>query len=115
MRRPISCTSISRKAKDPELSRTPEQNEALAELLTLARARRAESDTQLSLGDEVMVCLRKAGVFRAMASREFGGDELPPSDFLRLVERISMADGSTGWIAVLLPRRLLSRRCRSQF
>ena len=86
--------SISREAKDAEFARAPEQNEALAELLTLARDRRAESDARLSLGGEVMVCLRKAGVFRAMVSREFGGDELPPSDF-------SSAGGNDlhgGWI-----------------
>jgi alkylation response protein AidB-like acyl-CoA dehydrogenase len=98
---------MSGKANHSELARTPEQNEALAELLTLARDRRAESDAQLSLGDEVMACLRGAGVFRAMVAREFGGDELPPSDFLRLVERISMADGSTGWIASLAATSLV--------
>ena len=98
---------MSRNANDPELAPTPEQNEALAELLTLTRDRRAETDAQLSLGDEVMGCLRRAGVFRAMVSREFGGDELPPSDFLRLVERIAMADGSTGWIASLAATSLM--------
>jgi hypothetical protein len=41
---------MSGKANHSELARTPEQNEALAELLTLARDRRAESDAQLSLG-----------------------------------------------------------------
>ena len=65
--------SISQTADDPEPARSAEQNEAFAELLTLARDRRAEFDAQLSLGDEVMGCLRRAGVFRAMVSREFGG------------------------------------------
>jgi len=29
----------------------------------------------------------------------FGGDELPPSEFLRMVERIAEVDGSAGWVA----------------
>lgn len=99
--------SISQTADDPEPARSAEQNEAFAELLTLARDRRAEFDAQLSLGDEVMGCLRRAGVFRAMVSREFGGDELPPCDFLRLVEQIAIADGSTGWIASLAATSLM--------
>ena len=87
--------------------RTLDQNEALGELLTLARDRRAEFDAQLCLGDEVMGCLRRAGVFRSMVSRDFGGDELPPSDFLCLVERIAAAEGSTGWIASLAATSLM--------
>ena len=55
--------SMSRTANAPERARTSEQNEeALAELLTLARERRAESDAQFSLGDEMMGRLRAAGV-----------------------------------------------------
>ena len=46
--------SISQTADDPEPARSAEQNEAFAELLTLARDRRAEFDAQLSLGDEVI-------------------------------------------------------------
>ena len=93
--------------KNSGLVDTPEQNAALAELLTLARDQRPQFDARLSLGDEVVGCLRRAGVFRAMVSRDFGGDELSPSDFLRLVERIAMADGSTGWIASLAATSLM--------
>jgi alkylation response protein AidB-like acyl-CoA dehydrogenase len=42
---------------------------------------------------------RKAGVYRAATPRRFGGDALPPSAFLRMVERISEVDGSAGWVA----------------
>src|SRR4051812_31844283 len=97
----------SRTGEAPDLARSPAQQEALAELLTLARERRAEFDAHLSLGDEAMGRLRAAGVCRAMVSRDFGGDELPPADFLRLVERIAAADGSTGWIASLAATSLI--------
>jgi hypothetical protein len=40
-----------------------------------------------------------AGVYRALVARCFGSDEMPPGDFLKLIETISQADGSAGWIA----------------
>ncbi len=43
--------------------------------------------------------MKAAGVYRALVARRFGGDERTPSDFLRLIERISIADGSAGWVA----------------
>lgn len=54
-----------------------------------------------------MDCLRSAGVFRVMVSRELGEDELPPTDFLALVEQISVAAGSTGWVASLATTLLI--------
>ncbi|MFD7499183.1 flavin-dependent monooxygenase [Streptomyces sp. NPDC059832] len=30
--------------------------------------------------------------------RRFGGEPLPPADFIRIVERVSRVDGSTGWV-----------------
>ena len=43
--------------------------------------------------------MKRAGVFRMLVARRFGGEEATPSDFFRLVERIASADGSSGWIA----------------
>jgi alkylation response protein AidB-like acyl-CoA dehydrogenase len=38
-------------------------------------------------------------VYRALVARRFGGDEVSPAEFLRLIEKISQADGSAGWVA----------------
>ncbi|MCO1657303.1 acyl-CoA dehydrogenase family protein [Pseudonocardia humida] len=43
--------------------------------------------------------LVRLGLYRASAPQRFGGEPMPPADFLRLVERISAVDGSTGWVA----------------
>jgi indole-3-acetate monooxygenase len=43
--------------------------------------------------------MKAAGIFRACVARRFGGDETSPGDFLRLIEAISEADGSAGWVA----------------
>jgi alkylation response protein AidB-like acyl-CoA dehydrogenase len=42
---------------------------------------------------------KQIGVYRAATPKRFGGDALPPTEFLRLIERISEADGSAGWVA----------------
>src|SRR6187399_1840567 len=72
---------------------------ALTRLLSEVRARRAEFAEAQRLSDDVVVLLKEAGVFRFLVARRFGGDEGSPSDFYRLIEQISAADGSTGWVA----------------
>ncbi len=43
--------------------------------------------------------LKRAGCYRAFVPARFGGDALSPAAFCRLIERISQADASTGWVA----------------
>lgn len=73
--------------------------EALKHLLAAARERHAEFAGQTHVSADVIELMKQAGVYRAMVARRFGGDEMHPSDFLRLIETISEADGSTGWVA----------------
>ena len=75
------------------------QEAALDDLLAQARARRAEFGARQQLSPDMVGRLKRAGVYRALVARRFGGEERAPSDFLRLIERISVADGSTGWVA----------------
>lgn len=63
------------------------------------RARRAEFSAQQHVSQDIIERLRKAGIYRAMVARMFGGDEKSPADFCRMIEKISQADGSTGWVA----------------
>lgn len=71
----------------------------LAALLSAIRERRAEFAARQQITDDVVTMMQAAGVFRACVPRRFGGDEVSPSDFLRLIETISTADGSAGWVA----------------
>ncbi|SCX54447.1 Acyl-CoA dehydrogenase [Klenkia marina] len=48
---------------------------------------------------DVVDLFKAAGVYRAATPRRFGGDALPPAEFLGVVERIATADGSAGWVA----------------
>lgn len=48
---------------------------------------------------ELVERMRAAGVFRALQPRSLGGCEAAPVEFIRLIEELARADGSTGWIA----------------
>jgi len=43
--------------------------------------------------------LKSVGIYRAATPTRFGGEHIPPAEFLRLIERIAEVDGSTGWVA----------------
>ncbi|MGC6328281.1 acyl-CoA dehydrogenase family protein [Rhizorhabdus sp. FW153] len=72
---------------------------ALEKLLNTVRARRDEFTANQQISADVVDLMKQAGVYRAMVAKRFGGDEMSPADFLRLIETISQADGSTGWVA----------------
>lgn len=72
---------------------------ALDSLLAAIRARRLEFSEDQQVSADIVEAMKKAGLYRAMVARRFGGDEMPPVDFLRLIETISEADGSAGWVA----------------
>lgn len=82
-----------------ELSRADARQTALDRLLGQVRARHAEFGAQTHISADVVDLMKHAGVYRAMVAKRFGGDEMHPSDFLRLIETISEADGSAGWVA----------------
>lgn len=45
--------------------------------------------------------MAEAGIFRMMAPRSTGGDELDPLTVLDAVEAVSRVDGSAGWLAMI--------------
>jgi alkylation response protein AidB-like acyl-CoA dehydrogenase len=73
--------------------------DTVAALLQEITTRRAEFSAQRQLSADIVEKLKAIGVYRALVAREFGGDERSPAEFLRLIERISTADGSAGWVA----------------
>ncbi|NRG48238.1 acyl-CoA dehydrogenase family protein [Bacillus sp. CRN 9] len=90
----------------------------LNRVLTEIRARREEFDAKQHVPRDMVEQLKQLGVYRAHTPRCFGGDERSPSEFLRLIEAISEADGSAGWVAsfgsaavylAALPRDTLAR------
>ena len=59
--------------------------------------RRDEFDHLSHVPRDMIAKMKRAGIFRASTPRRFGGDALPPPQFLRILERIAIADGSTAW------------------
>lgn len=77
----------------------PEIQPALPEMLDEIRARRDSFDRMTHVPRDMVDRLRAIGCYRAFVPRVLGGDELRPAEFLRLIEAVSAADGSTGWVA----------------
>lgn len=72
---------------------------SIAVLAEEIRARRGEFDRLSHVPRDVIALMKQAGIFRSTTPTMFGGDILPPAEFLRMVEAISTADGSAGWVA----------------
>lgn len=63
------------------------------------RAVTGEFDDQAYISQDIIEKLKKIGVYRALVPKRFGGMEVSPSEFCQLIEKLSMADGSVGWVA----------------
>lgn len=72
---------------------------ALDRLLLAVREQRETFSENQQVSADVVRLMREAGLYRAMVAKRFGGDEMSPASFLRLIETISQVDGSSGWVA----------------
>lgn len=63
------------------------------------RARLGEFDRQRHISRDVIDAFKAHGVYRALVPKRFGGEECSPAEFCEMIERISQADGSAGWVA----------------
>ncbi|KKC27656.1 acyl-CoA dehydrogenase family protein [Sphingomonas sp. SRS2] len=75
--------------------------------LATIRERAPEFETLGKIPADIIALLKKVGVYRAAVLRRHGGDEREPADILRMIEAISTADGSTGWVASFAPQAAL--------
>ena len=69
----------------------------LADIRTRARA--GEFDRQRFISHDIIDAFKAHGIYRALVPKRFGGEECSPAEFCQLIERISHADGSAGWVA----------------
>jgi len=92
-------------ADDPKLATLTHVSNAIANPLALddviaeIAARRDEFDQRSHIPRDMIATMKRARIFRASTPRCFGGDALAPADFLRVLERIAVADGSAAWVA----------------
>ncbi|ANE05009.1 acyl-CoA dehydrogenase family protein [Corynebacterium crudilactis] len=72
---------------------------AFKHALEVLEERRTEFNEQGFVPRDFMTLLKKAGLFRVSVPTAFGGDPMPPAEFLKLVEQVSEVDPATGWVA----------------
>jgi alkylation response protein AidB-like acyl-CoA dehydrogenase len=89
--RPQPAAGVRGSADDPTVT----FDDVLAELTE----RRAEFNEQRYVPQDFIARLKQIGLYRAATPGKFGGEPLPPAEFLDRIERISAVDGSTGWVA----------------
>ena len=97
-----------RAAESPVQLRQPEPGltaetlvERAAALRPLLQAQQADNDRLGRYSDEVHEAFRRAGFYRIMQPRLFGGYQLDPSVFLRVVMEISRGHPGSGWCFTL--------------
>jgi alkylation response protein AidB-like acyl-CoA dehydrogenase len=71
----------------------------LDHVIEVIEQRRQEFGEQQFVPKDIIDEFKKAGIYRAATPKRFGGDGLRPSEFLRIIERISTVDASAGWVA----------------
>ena len=74
---------------------------AVSALLDEVAARAEETETARRLPNDLALKLAKAGAFNLSKPASIGGLELPPLDFMKIIETISEADASAGWCVMI--------------
>lgn len=74
----------------------------LDEILPLIRSSAARNEELGRLTDEVVQAMHDSGVFRIGIPKNLGGYEFSPRQVIETLEKVSYADGSTGWALMAL-------------
>ena len=64
-------------------------------------ARAREGERLRTMPPDLVTALSTAGLFNLITPRTLGGRELPPLQTLEVIEEISRADGSAGWLTIV--------------
>lgn len=72
---------------------------SLPALLDTIRARRSELHGLGHIPQDIVKQFQALGLYRAFVPEQLGGAGTTPMEFLRVIEQISAADGSAGWVA----------------
>lgn len=72
---------------------------ALDLLLSDIRRRRQEFEQQRFISPDIIQRFKEIGVYRALVPTALGGEQKTAHEFCELIETISQADGSAGWVA----------------
>lgn len=72
---------------------------ALAPVLDEIRSRREEFQQLRHIPQDVVDKFKALGIYRSLVPEQFGGAGWSARRFLEMIEKISAADGSAGWVA----------------
>jgi alkylation response protein AidB-like acyl-CoA dehydrogenase len=76
----------------------PDPLKAARELRSTIEAAAALGERQGYIPDEVIAAIADAGLWGLRVPRQFGGEEIDGRTYIDVIEEISYADGSTGWV-----------------
>lgn len=85
--------------KEEKQENQGQEQSLLDQVLKEICERREEFEVKKHVPKDMIARLKELGVYRAHVPQCFGGDTSTPMEFLKLIEKISEADGSTGWVA----------------
>ena len=91
-------------------SRLPDIVAAARRLAPVVRAAREEAEQTRQTPPALAAAITAAGIYQMYLPRSMGGPETPPLTAFRVVEELSIADGSVGWCAMIATA--LSLKCR---
>lgn len=75
------------------------ETDTKGQILNSIRARAGEFQDLRHIPQDVVNQFKTLGVYRAFVPERFGGDAISPAAFCRIIEDISAADASAGWVA----------------
>jgi len=70
-------------------------------LLDEVSTRADEAEREGTLPLDLVEAMREAGIFRMMQPASLGGHEISPAELISIIERLSYADGSAGWVGAI--------------
>ena len=70
-------------------------------LLDEISSRADDAELAGTLPLDLVDAMREAGIFRMMQPAALGGLEISPAELISIVERLSYADGSAGWVGAI--------------
>ncbi len=86
---------------DPQAADAESILDAARNIAPQINALRSEIELERRLPPSLVEAMRSAHLFELWVPRKFGGLELHPVDFVRVIEVLSRADGSVGWCATI--------------
>ncbi len=90
--------ALAATATDADIPGVAELLRRAEEISVIARERAMETEKARRVSADLIEQIRKAGLFRVMQPRRYGGFEYGYDVFVEAVSAIASGDGSTGWV-----------------